>query len=360
MAGAHWRQNAAVAQQLHDQPYRFNFFQAVRLLEAMNHEHALHDATWGSFPVGHDFDPNKETVRFKPVPSMQFPSSQITELTQKRWVKGDEKAAEMLVTFMGLTGPAGVLPTHYTRMLMVQEHSRDHSLRDFLDMFNHRIISFFYRAWRKYRVYLDFERKRRVGRNDDHMSTMLRSYTGLIGESLQQRSAVPDDVLLFYAGLLSHRVHSASGLETMLSEYFQVQIKVAPLQNRMVGLHKSQWTQLPADDGSLGKFHQLGVNAVLGTRAPNSQNRFRLVVGPLSMKQFMDFLPDGTAMKPLIALVEMYVGKEFDFDIQLVLRRDTVPVCQLSKEYGPRLAWDAWLNSEKRVRDLDDIVLSVR
>ncbi len=359
MAGTYWRQKTSVAQQLHEQPYRFNFFQAVRLLEAMHHEYAAHDATWGSYPVGYDFAPEKETVTFKPVPSLQFPSTQITKLTQRHMQGDKSKAAEMLVTFMGLTGPAGVLPTHYTRMLMSQERNRDHAMREFFDLFNHRSISFFYRAWNKYRLYMDYERKRREQRQDDNLTCILRSYVGLQTGGLQHRTDVPDDALLFYVGLFSRKIRSASGLEGILSDYFETSVKVQPLQSRMLALHDKQCTRLPVD-GNLGQFNQLGVNTVLSKRVHNSQNRFRLRVGPLSAKQFADFLPDGTALKPMIAMTEMYVGNEFDFDIQLILDRTRLPECRLGVQGGPRLSWDSWLNSTQRVNDLNDVVLGAQ
>ncbi len=359
MVSTNWRQNTSVAQELHEHPYRFNFFQAVRLLEAMHHENAQHDAAWGSYPVGHDYASNKETVIFKPEPSLQFPSSQITKLTQRRLAKGEQKTAEMLITFMGLTGPAGVLPTHYTRLMMRQDQTRDHAMRDFLDLFNHRIISFFFRAWRKYRLYMDFESTRREQRKDDDLTRILRSYVGLQTHGLQQRTDVPDDALLFYAGLFSRKIRSAVGLEEMLSEYFQVPVVLKPLQNRMLALHDSQCSQLPQAGLMQGQFNRLGVDTVLSSRVHNSQNRFRLTVGPLSTEQFSDFLPDGSALKPMIAMTQMYVGTEFDFDIQLILAKERVAVNCLGVKGGPRLSWDSWLRSDKRVRDLDDVVLTV-
>lgn len=357
MAGTYWRQKTSVAQQLHEQPYRFNFFQAVRLLESLYHENSAHDSNWGSYPVGYDYATNKETVIFKPVPSLQFPSTQITELVQRSIQKDKEKPAEMLVTFMGLTGPAGVLPTHYTRLLMRQEKNRDHALRDFFDLFNHRIISFFHRAWSKYRVYIDFERKRRANRQDDYLTKILRSYIGLETVGLQARNDFPDDALLFYAGLLSRKIRSGSGLEGMLSDYFRVPVKVKALQGRMLSLHDSQCTRLPSIEQPEGQFNALGLNTVLSKRVHNSQNRFRLVVGPLSAKQFADFLPDGTALKPMISMTSFYVGEEFSFDIQLVLDHKLLMNNRLGVAGGPRLAWDSWLYTAHRTHDLNDVVL---
>jgi len=352
MASTHWRQKPSVGELLKHEPYRFNFFQAVRLLESLSREEP---ELWGSYPVGFDYGAEKETVVFKAVPSLQFPSSDITKLIQRSVHDDKTKAGEMLVTFMGLTGPAGVLPSHYTRMLMNQERDRDHAMRDFFDIFNHRLISFFYRAWRKYRLFLDYERKRGADNTNDDLTRILRGLVGLETSGLQMRTDLPDDIFLYYAGLLSRNIRSASGLEGILSDYFKVPVRLQPLQSRMLPLHDKQCTRLAFAGGARGQFNRLGKTTFLGKRVPNSQNRFRLQVGPLNEAQFADFLPNGTALKPMRTLIEMYVGHEYDFDIQLILDRRRIPELRLGQT---RLSWDSWLNAAARTQDLKDVILT--
>ena len=85
-----------------NEPHLFEFFQAVRLLERF-----LPDRV----EVGKFAPPSSEVVRFKANSTLVFPASEIQSMT---WpAKGP---VEMMVNFMGLTGPQGVLPTRLHRL----------------------------------------------------------------------------------------------------------------------------------------------------------------------------------------------------------------------------------------------------
>jgi type VI secretion system protein ImpH len=156
MAAESGRTNPGLIGQLHREPHRFNFFQAVRLLERL-----LCRGEGGFQPVGHDAPPEREVVRFRAAPSLSFPASAVCQLRAPPAGPVDGAAPpEMAVAFLGLTGPNGVLPYHYTRLLLERIRLRDYSLRDYLDLFNHRFTSFFYRAWVKYRLPFAYERNR--------------------------------------------------------------------------------------------------------------------------------------------------------------------------------------------------------
>ena len=143
------RRYPALATQLVNEPYRFNFFQAVRILERLR----------AGKPVGHDGPPGDECVRFRSHLSLDFPASAIQLLN----VPADHRLPPaMTVTFMGLTGPSGALPRFYTEFLLERRRHKDPVLREFLDLFNHRLISLFYRAWERNRFYLGFERAERM------------------------------------------------------------------------------------------------------------------------------------------------------------------------------------------------------
>jgi len=48
--------------------------------------------------------------------------------------------------------------------------------------------------------------------------------------------------------------------------------------------------------------------------------------------------------EPLQALVRFFAGNEFDFEVQLVLKREQVPGCELGRgdQTAPRLGWLTW------------------
>ena len=133
-----------VEERLRNEPYLFEFFQAVRLLERF-----LPDKV----EVGKFAPPSAEVARFQANSTLAFPASEIQTLSWPE--KGPVK---MKVNFMGLTGPEGVLPLNYTLLLAERARAGDSSAVDLFDTFNHRIISLFFQAWEKYRFWIAYER----------------------------------------------------------------------------------------------------------------------------------------------------------------------------------------------------------
>jgi type VI secretion system protein ImpH len=262
----------------------------------------------------------------------------------------------MSVAFMGLTGPLGVLPRHYTELLLTRARQKDTALRDFLDIFNHRLISFFYRAWEKYHFTVAYERTVFRQEGGDRFSQYLFDLIGMGTRGLRGRLEVEDETLLFYDGLLAQRPRSASALTGLLTDYFMVPVDVT----QFVG----QWLSLSAGNRSrLGPRQvnsALGLNAVVGNRVWDQQAKFKLRVGPLTAAEFHRFLPSGEAFRQLVGMARFYAGQEFDFDVQLILRAAEVPGCRLGAtgEFAPRLGWSTWLKSGEFTHDAEDAVFA--
>jgi len=199
--------NAEVAGQLTLDPPAYGFFQAVRLLERLYPERRA---------VGRFGDPTTEIVHFSARPVIAFPASEIhaVELPGSR-------PGRMVVNFMGLIGPLGVLPYHYTQLVAERARVRDRALRDFLDIFQHRFISLFYRAWEKYHFTAAFERDGR-----DAMTEHLRDLIGLGIGAFRDRLPIPDELLLYYAGALGPQPRSALALQQMLEDILNVPVEV--------------------------------------------------------------------------------------------------------------------------------------
>ena len=195
MATPSRRKDIALGQRLRDEPWRFEFFQAVRLLELM----AL-----GRKPVGYDFPPDQEVVRFRALPSRSFPGGSLARIDTRRGDRGRSGALEMQVAFMGLIGPAGVLPESYLELVLHRQRDRDYALRDFLDLFNHRTISLFYRAWEKYRFPVSYERARRKPGTPELFTWCLECLVGTGTARQKGRLPFHDEVLLRYAGHFAH------------------------------------------------------------------------------------------------------------------------------------------------------------
>ena len=339
------REQPGLGDLLFREGYRFEFFQAVRMLER------LYPA---KKPVGRHELPRDEVVRFRTHVSLAFPASEVYDVTGPSGEGRADEGAQptMWVTFMGLAGSLGALPTHYTHLLSDPGlKNQTASLRDFLDLFNHRLISLFYRAWEKYRFPIAYERG-----DDDRFSQDLFCLIGMGTPGLQKRLGISDQILLYYAGLLSQRPRSAIGLEGMLQDYFGVPVNVEQFTGEWFLMNVDALTSL----GAGGQNNRLGVDAVLWERIWDPQARFKVQFGPLSYQQFQDFLPTSDGYRHAVELIRFYVGEEFSFEIQPVLKAAEVPFCALGGNQSMRLGWGMWLKTQPFESDTSQPVFAAR
>lgn len=381
MAPKSRRPDSSLIDELFRAPHRFGFFQAVRLLEAAKRLPLRRSGAKGSDvrdesevtdgdrrhdrtgAVGEDTLPGAEAVRFRALPALHFPPNEISKLAQPKVKAGAKKGmppAEMTVGFMGLTGPSGVLPPHYTETVIGETRAKNLALRDFFDLFNHRLISLFLRAWEKYRLPQVYER---MGRDrEDPVTASLFAMIGFGERNLRNRLAFDDQLLLHYGGHLSHSPPSAVALEALLSDFFERKVEIDQFQGRWLTLAADECTSLPANPIMDPGFCQLGVDAVVGSRVWDVQSSFRIRLGPLSYKQFVAFMPEGDELLKLAQMTRLFVGADKSFDVQLTLRGDEVPPLQLGgaqKGPGPRLGWNTWFGQSDRRRDMSDAVFSL-
>jgi type VI secretion system protein ImpH len=334
MAAASREKSIDLTPTIFEEPWPIGFFQAARMLQLSS----------AGDPVGRHGAFAAESVRFAASTDPAFPASEIQSIDRPA-----EGAPLVRVNIMGLTGPMGVLPLAYTAFLRERERAGDVAGRDFLDLFHHRLLSLFYRAWERQRCGIAWER----GGSDPvaHLADLI----GLATPGLANRQEIPDNALLFYAGLLSIGTRPASALEQMIADHFGVPVEI----EQFVGA----WQPIDvADQSALGGHQpseQLGMGALAGSDIWDRQSRIRLRLGPLSIEEYRDFLPGGVANRRLRALTAFYAGIEFDIETQLILRRDEVPECELrdGPEEGARLGWTTWVKSEALTRDPDDTIL---
>jgi type VI secretion system protein ImpH len=361
MVPAHGRTRVGLSEQLLREPYRFEFFQAVRLLERVADEHARQEPGWPAEPVGQDRAPGREAVRFRSWPALSFPAAAVHRVrppVPNGQGPDGPAPADMTVTFLGLTGPLGALPPHYTRLLLRRIRARNLALREFLDLFNHRTVSLFYRAWEKYRLPFTYERSRRDGEGEDLVTRCLYCLIGLGTGGLRDRRHVDDEAFVFYSGHFAHFPRSAVSLEAMLGDYFEMPVRVWQAQGQWLVLEETDRSRLPSLGNGQGFNCRLGVNVIAGDRVWDVQSKFRVRIGPLSYCQFRRFMPDGDGLRALGQMTRAYVGPELDFDVQVVLRAGEVPGCRLASAgaEAPRLGWNTWVHGEAFAQDVEDAV----
>jgi type VI secretion system protein ImpH len=308
---------------LRKQGHRYSFFQAVRLIQA-------------SFPdaprVGHQGPVEAEALRFRPTLDFAFAASDVAGIQESPRSNGVPRL-ELLTTFLGLYGTQSPLPTYFTETLF--EADEESLTRGFLDLFHHRLLSLFYRAWEKYRYDVQFEPG-----GKDALSKQLLTLLSLDPESIPADHRVPAVRLLGLAGLITQIPHSAASLNGMLNEFFAgLPFEVEPCVGR--------WLPVPADQRNrLARMNTtLGGDLVLGERIFDRACTFRVAAGPLPFDEFRGFLPCGERIAELRELVDAVNGDGLDYEIELRLRKEEVPPLQLS---GPtaRLGWSSWLGQQ--------------
>lgn len=363
----------SVDRRLAREPYAFGFFQAVRVLERLWSNRAA---------VGQDASPSDEVVRFCAHQSVAFPASEIHAFQEP----SENAPARMTVAFLGMTGTSGALPRPYTDLVLARGRQKDTTFRDFLDLFNHRLTSLFYRAWEKYRFWIGYERAEQTKQRPDWQtplrvrdfalnerpridlfSEVLLDLSGLGSPSLRyqvrnheqlvRRRQFDDETLRFYAGHLSQPRRPAIGLESMLRDFFGVHVEIQQFFGQWLRLDREYQTQLV-----LGGNTELGTTAIVGERVWDTQSKFRIRVGSLTYSQFRMFLPSGSAHLPLAHLARLYAGLELDMDVQLILKSHEVPSCRLGAGSlgGTQLGWDTWIRCAEFPSDRSDPVFILR
>lgn len=345
------RDDEPVVDALFERPYSFDFYQAVRLLQWL-HQHTP------------EAERPAEAVRYRARLSLDTPAGDIYELERPLPPKAGEEGgdgtaatpARMVINFFGLTGPSGALPLHYTELLLERRYRhRDHTLAEFLNIFNHRLAALFHEIWTKYHIFIDLERENREG-----FTRSLLDLIGLGTDGLRNRlnageRGVPDQSLAYYAGILAQRPHSAAGLEAILGDYFRVPARVLPFQGRWLRVPKAQCSDLGRANCALGD------GALLGQAVWDQQSKFRVVLGPLTYTQFLDFLPSGRGFAALGRLGNFYAGPDLDFDVQLVVKRKEVPRTMLGGlgTQAANLGWNTWITGREMPADADDAVFII-
>lgn len=332
-----------------DAPWSFQFFQAVRLLEQLRPERA---------PVGEFADPDDEVARFDVSTAVGFPASEIQSLEDPT-----DGPAQMTVNFFGLTGPQGVLPLDYSLYVAARVRAGDRAPKDFLGLFEHRLISLLYRAWAKSNAVVGFARARSeedagAGTSAhaavDWLTHDLMGVVGLATPGLQHRQPMADDALLYYSGLLSMPSRPASALEQLIADYFDVPCEVEQFVGAWYPLSTSAQTALGSELGALGG------GAVAGDEVWDQQGRVRVRLGPLTRARYEEFLPSGASHEALRALTRFFGNDQFDFEVQLVLARDEAPSFQIGADAAPLpLGWCTWLRTAPLDRDPDDAVFAL-
>jgi len=325
----------ALYRDLAAEPYKYDFFQALRLIECANFDLEK---------IGASQRPKDDPVRLGQEPSMAFAPSTLSGFDLDEALS----APHLSVLFFGLFGPHGPLPLHLTEF--VRERVRnfdDESFARFADIFHHRLLSLFYRSWAQSQPTVNFDRP-----GSDSFSVKVGSLFGLGHPMLRNRDPLPDHAKLHFAARFANQARSAEGLLAVIRGYFDMPANL----EQYVG----SWLTIPSQDqmrlGDSPDSGSLGVTSTLGVRVWECQSKFRLTFGPLDMENYKRMLPGGASLIRLIGIVRNYVGDEFDWDVHLLLKGNEVTPARLGG-FG-QLGWTTWMPSDFQEEQFGDLYLN--
>lgn len=352
-----------VIEQLREEPFRFGFFQAVRLVELSMLHRRERDAQRRLVPVAR-IVPYR--VRFRSSLNLAFPPSEIASFTLRnaagatieapQWQlppAGDQADAvdrvEMTPAFFGMLGAMGALPITYTETFLRREQNhRDLGARAFLDIFTNRSTALFYSAWRKYRLPLHHEHEGRRA-----YLPILLSLAGL--EHAAQRDPlrqgdgeVFDETVAGYAAAVRHRPVSAAYLQRVLADYFRCPVRVEQFVGKWYDVPAAQMSQVGGVNATLGH------TALAGERVWQRDLRVRLWIGPLRREKFRAFFPGRAHAKALEKMLGLLAGVTCEYEVRLILARDEVKSVVLDASQGSHLGWDSFIATRPVPDDRSD------
>lgn len=315
-------------------PHEYEFYQVMRLLEAL---HAKRPR------FGRSARPSDDILRLAQEPSVTHAPASLAG-----YEKGvDGRPDRLLVHFFGLFGTDGPLPLHLTEY--ARDRRRNHNdptFARFVDLFHHRALSLFYRAWADVRPTVSFDRP-----DQDRFGQYVASLIGLGTLGLRDRDAMPDLTKLHFAGHLATQTRHAEGLASILSAFFTMPVRVEGFIATWLSLPASDYTRLSGGSATAG----LGRSALLGARVWSRQDKFRIVFGPLTLAEYERLLPGGLSFHRLIPIVRNYAGDVLIWDVNLILKREEVPATRLGQ--SGRLGWTTWLMPRRAETDATDLHL---
>ncbi|KVO90350.1 type VI secretion protein [Burkholderia ubonensis] len=311
----------ALKRRLTQSAHGFEFFQAMRLFECAR----------ADLPrIGQSLRPADDAIRLGQDPEFHFAATEVAAYRPAN----DRRPARLAVSFLGLLGPNGPMPlwlTEYVRDRV--RHGRDTTLVGFLDMFQHRMLGLFYRAWAASQPVISLDRP-----DDASFSRYVGSLGGFGASPRRERDIVPDSARLDFTGLLAGRTRHASGLASLLSQYFGLPVAIEQFVGHWVRLPVHECTRLGTHGMGAKK---LGQGVVLGGKVWDRQHKFRVVIGPVGADDCRRLQPGSDSFRRLVQWVRLYTGGVLDWDLLLTLAPGAAAGVRLGT--NARIARSTWL-----------------
>jgi type VI secretion system protein ImpH len=315
-------------------PYAFDFHQALRRVEVAFRQLPR----WGEAAK-----PRDEPLRLGQDPSFEFVPAAVRAFTPPN----DSSPARLAVGFLGLFGPQGPLPLHLTEYARDRiRQAGDTTFASFVDLFHHRMLALFHRAWSRSRATVSRDRP-----EHDRFRTYVGAAFGFGMPAQFDAGAVPDRAKLYFGGLFAMASRPPDGLKAILSGYFEKQVHITEFMGEWLELHEDDRFRL----GHSPEVSCLGRSTVLGRRVFSRSHKFRISLGPLGEADFARFLPRTRGLEQLSALVRAYAGPQLAWDLELIPAEDALTQLRLGR--AGRLGLSSLLGSARPQARLSRVIV---
>lgn len=306
-----------------ERPWQAGFISLMRAISAKNPDMPL---------PGTAIRPSQEMFCLGQSATMAFSPREIAGI-------GHQDGRLQLKLFgLGAWGSQGALPLHLSELAWSRSAQRDPTLTDFLDIFHHRALSLFYRAWFVAQDTASLDRS-----SDERFSFYIASLIGMDPQDLSDK-CLPAHARLASSAHLIREARNPDGLLGAISYYFQVEAQMEEYVTQWISLDGQDCSILGRSDSAL----TLGDGAILGDTVRDRQHKFKLILGPLTLEQYMRFSPWGSDLPVLKEWVRNFTGFEYAWDTQLVLAANEVPQASLNGDH--QLGYAIWLEREERTK----------
>jgi type VI secretion system protein ImpH len=263
-------------------------------------------------------------------------------------------AGSVKASMAGLLGPLGAMPPSYNELVIREQRNRAHGLSSFFDLFTSRLAELFVDASEKYRI----ARRLRWSpdRNGNTFIKTLFSLAGFGTARLKEKVRPDDELILRFSGFFAARTRNAVNLQAILQEFSGLPVAIELFKGRWLAIPESERSRMGQPPGV-----QLGINSTAGAAVHDFGGSFRVVVGPVDYEDYRSLSPGSANIDALFALTRLYVDPSLDFDIQVVLKKEHIPFCQLGENGDPpRLGWNSWARVAAADRDSGDAIIAER
>ena len=303
--------------ELQAEPWRFDLLSVLRRLERENPAKPR---------VGEARRLEDEFVEISQNPYLEFPDSNLEAAAVE-----SNGRMRVVARFLGMFGPQGALPLTTTEEAYSWLIERDDAFPRFVDIFQRRFLALFFRAWADARPIAQHDRP-----GEDRFRAYIGAMIGIGTPAFRDADSISDFAKLPSAGLLAARVKSASRLRAFLSSYFETRVEIEEFVGSWLELNPSERTRLGAANSRLGQ------DCVSGASMYTVSDKFRIRVFVRDIKHFREFLPGSPVARQIADAVFLYLGLEYDWDIELAIPAGQITPVRLGRD--AQIGWTSWMS----------------